>query len=310
MDKPTQRGKHIALGLDCEEQILAWIQQNAQEDILITRGKILGYYTSQLKIKCPRGWVNSFILQLSDEVIQPTRGPREEQRSQVPGAFPERIIQDLHEYVQGCVAELVFNLDEIGISDREFCKTDKVIVPATVLGETIHHDVSRNVKHVSVSACASAAGESLFPYSVTSENSPVVHEHIKKHDVRLGRDFALKSNQKPYFNAGFFLDYFSTMFLPLIDAPRDLTFFAKELAILLTAHCSVHVSDNVIHILTEARLRVITFAPHTTQVFQVLDLTLFGVPKRCPRNGLPFDENNATVKVIMNVYHDLRHTMI
>jgi hypothetical protein len=43
-----------------------------------------------------------------------------------------------------------------------------------------------------------------------------------------------------------------------------------------------------------------------TQVFQVLDLTLFGVLKRCPRYELPFDENNATVKVRTKVYHEKR----
>jgi hypothetical protein len=75
-------------------------------------------------------------------------------------------------------------------------------------------------------------------------------------------------------------------------------------------HCSADVSDDVIHILTEARVRVITVAPHTTHVFQVLDLTLFGVLKRCPRYELPFDDDNAIVKVIMNVYHDFAQTMV
>jgi hypothetical protein len=65
----------------------------------------------------------------------------------------------------------------------------------------------------------------------------------------------------------------------------------------------------MIRILSEARVSVITFAPHTTHVFQVLDLTLFGVLKRCPRYELPFDENNATVKVITKVYHDFMQTL-
>jgi hypothetical protein len=65
----------------------------------------------------------------------------------------------------------------------------------------------------------------------------------------------------------------------------------------------------VIRILTEARVRVITFEPQTTQVFQVIDLTIFGVLKRCPRYELPFDDDNALVKVITKVYHDFTQTM-
>jgi hypothetical protein len=65
----------------------------------------------------------------------------------------------------------------------------------------------------------------------------------------------------------------------------------------------------VIRILSEARVCIITPALHITQVFQILDLTLFGVLKQGPRSELPFDDDNATVKFIMKVYHDFRRTM-
>jgi hypothetical protein len=104
-------------------------------------------------MKSIRGMVNSFMLRHSDKVIQAISGAQEGQRSQVPGAFLERRIQDLHDYVQGRVAELVFHLDEIGISDWEDCKTKKVSALAAKFGQTIYHGVSRNVKGISVIAC-------------------------------------------------------------------------------------------------------------------------------------------------------------
>jgi hypothetical protein len=61
---------------------------------------------------------------------------------------------------------------------------------------------------------------------------------------------------------------------------------------------------------TSYRADDVLFAPHTTQVFQILDLTLFGVLNRCPRYELPLDENLATVKVVMQVYHDFTHTIV
>jgi hypothetical protein len=68
------------------------------------------------------------------------------------------------------VAELMFNLDEVGISDWEDrkTKTKTVIVPATMRGQTIYHEISRTVKHISVISCVSAARESLTPYIITS----------------------------------------------------------------------------------------------------------------------------------------------
>jgi hypothetical protein len=131
----------------------------------------------------------------------------------------------------------------------------------------------------------------------------------QKQGIRSGRDFALKFTQKPYFNAGIFLADIRTILLQYIDIFHGLAVLAQEIAGLLMDDCSIDVSDDVIRILTEARVRVIAFAPHTSHVFQVLDLTLFGVLKRCPRYELPFDENNATVKIVTKVDHDFTQTM-
>jgi hypothetical protein len=60
-------------------------------------------------------------------------------------------------------------------------------------------------------------------------------------------------------------------------------------------HCSVHVTDDVIRLLTDTTVRVTTFASQTTQIFQILDLTLFGVLKRRARYELPFQNDHARV---------------
>jgi hypothetical protein len=75
-------------------------------------------------------------------------------------------------------------------------------------------------------------------------------------------------------------------------------------------NCSARVSDDVIHMLTEVRVCVGTSAAHTTQVCQVLDLTLFGVLKQRPRYESPFNDDNALVQFIMKVCHDCRRTMV
>jgi hypothetical protein len=98
--------------------------------------------------------------------------------------FLERTIHDLNEHLQGCLAEPVFNLDEVVVSDLEDRKTRKVVVPATMEGQTIHHGISRNVKYISVIACVLAVGESLPTYIVTSQNSSPVQEQLRKHGVR------------------------------------------------------------------------------------------------------------------------------
>jgi hypothetical protein len=208
------------------------------------------------------------------------------------------------------VAELVFNPDEVGISDWEDCKTKTVIVPTTMRGQTIHHEISRTVKHISVTACVSAAGESLIPYLITSQAPTSVQERLKKEGVRFGTDFVLRSNTSSYINTEIFLDYIRTVFLPNLAELRTLDAFTEETGVLLMDNCPSHVIDDIIAVLTEERVRVITFTPHTTQIFQVLDVTFFGALKRRLGYKLPFEDEKETVRFVKKVYHDFKQTIV
>jgi hypothetical protein len=53
-----------------------------------------------------------------------------------------------------------------------------------------------------------------------------------------------------------------------------------------------------------------TFAPHTTQVFQVLGVTLFSVLKRRPSDELLFGDDTATVKLIRKLYFNFRQRTV
>jgi hypothetical protein len=139
------------------------------------------------------------------------------------------------------VAELVFNLDEVGISDWEDRKTKTVIVPAAMRAQTIHHEISRTVKHISVIACVSAAEESLTSYIITSQASRPVREQLKKHGVQFGTYFVLRSNPKPSINAKSFLDDIRTVFLPNLAELRTLDGFAEETGVLLMDNRPSHV---------------------------------------------------------------------
>jgi hypothetical protein len=85
----------------------------AEEDTPVTKTEIMDYCTSKFKIRFTREWVNSFVIRHSEDVNQTKNAPREQQRVQIPRTFLEITIWDLHDYIQGCVPELVFNLDEV-----------------------------------------------------------------------------------------------------------------------------------------------------------------------------------------------------
>jgi hypothetical protein len=62
--------------------------------------------------------------------------------------------------------------------------------------------------------------------------------------------------------------------------------------------------------LQDARVRVITWSPHTTQIFQGLDISFFGVLKRLVQYPLPFDDDEGTAAFILKTDRMFKKTMI
>jgi hypothetical protein len=77
---------------------------------------------------------------------------------------------------------------------------------------------------------------------------------------------------------------------------RDSEEFEAWEAVLLMDNCLRHISDDVVAVLTHARVRIITFAPHTTHIFQMLDVVLFSALKKHANFGRLFLEPIDLVK--------------
>jgi hypothetical protein len=64
-----------------------------------------------------RGWVNSFLIRHGDELFETKNVPHENLRLEVLRDFLEAAIETFLDHVHNVCAELIFNLDEIGISE-------------------------------------------------------------------------------------------------------------------------------------------------------------------------------------------------
>jgi hypothetical protein len=126
---------------------------------------------------------------------------QEDSRLQVPREFLEETIRCMEEAVQGVVRDLVFNLDELGVSEVEDRKPKHAVIPTSPSGQTIHHGVNRNLKHVRIVACVAASVEHVIPYLITSQDSPALQDDSKRHGIEFGRHMIIKGSQKAYMNS-------------------------------------------------------------------------------------------------------------
>jgi hypothetical protein len=91
---------------------------------------------------------------------------------------------------------------------------------------------------------------------------------------------------------------------------RDSEEFEACEAVLFMDNCSPHISDDIVAVLTHARMRIITFTIYTTHIFQMLDVVLFGALKKHANNIKIFDEEQPAAAFLLKVYHDFKQTKI
>jgi hypothetical protein len=78
---------------------------------------------------------------------------QENPQLEIPRSLLATMIACLSEHLPGSCAELVSNLDEVGISEWEDPAPRKVIVSVLMTDQTIYHRAHRNPKHMSVICC-------------------------------------------------------------------------------------------------------------------------------------------------------------
>jgi hypothetical protein len=211
---------------------------------------------------------------------------------------------------------LVFNLNEVGMSECEDHKEKKMIIPATMDGQTMHHRASRSVRYISIITYIIAAEESLTLYIMISQDSHAILKRLTSRGVRLGVDFVLRHRSKPYVSGKLFLEYINIIFVPYLNKLQD----SEELeeleeleaceAVFLMDNYSPHMSDDTVAVLTRVRVRIITFTLHMTNIYQVLDVVLFGALKKHAADLEILDEEQPAAAFLLKVYHDFKQTMI
>jgi hypothetical protein len=167
LNEPRSRNRHFAVSAESDANILAWITNKADLNATVTRADIKNYCREVCEIEVTRGWVDSFISRHSAELIEKRSSPQEEPRLQVPGVFVDQTVRSRHNAVQGRPDDLVFGLNQVEIYDWEDRERKKAVVPRTAALHSIHHRLSRSVKHISIVACISPSGACLTPYGVS-----------------------------------------------------------------------------------------------------------------------------------------------
>jgi hypothetical protein len=147
---------------------------------------------------------------------------------------------------------------------------------------------------------------------VSSQVNDKVIKQLKIDGFRMGMDMIPEHRQKLYVTARLFQQYFIIVLIPVIEVFRTNQEFRGKLAILLMDSFSIHTKPEILTTLREHNVKIITFPPHRTQIFQALDLCLFGMFKRKMQDRLPFVNDSHPLSYTQRppCFRDRRRTCV
>jgi hypothetical protein len=195
--------------------------------------------------------------------------------------------------------ELLFNIDENGFSDWEERKPKCVLIPSKARETTLLYPASRKIRHQTLICCVTAAGDAYCPLLVSSDPAT---RAVFEHQIRDGIDLQIEISPPPYVNAEIFERYADTVLIQAVEANRQLPGCDRKTSILFCDNCSAHMSNSMLEELARHWVLVLTYPPHMSHIFQVLDVLLFGLVKRSKKYQIRDDALPIHVDHILRLF--------
>lgn len=296
---PQAPGRPLSLTEDQEAAVIAYIHETSRTRNFVTRAAILRFIEENMGKTLTHGWIHTFLSRHAGEVILRVARPQENPRLQTPRLYLNQYISLLQRVIELSPAELIFNIDESGLSDWEERKKKDVIVSSGVDLDDLHYGVDRSIRHQTLVCTISASGDAYCPLLIASDRRVL---KIFERGVRPEIDLKIVVQTSPYITTELFEQYVQDVFIPSLESNRRLPGCQAKPAILFLDNVRAHCSDRLMRQLARLRVLVVSYPPHTSQLFQVLDRLLFGRLKAAKKHLVRNPEESAQLDHVVRVF--------
>jgi hypothetical protein len=211
----------------------------------------------------------------------------------------------LQTHACGHSCDLVFNLDEKAVSEWEEGTSKYVFIPTDTKDRSIPQKGCLTISHLTALTCAAASGGALCPVIVTL---PAVPHNIYHGQHRPGNDLIFERNSKPYVDGLLFESFLGHRLIPDMILMKTIPCYSKAEVVLMMGNHSSHVSGEIFGLIGENHVKIVSFAPHTTNVFQALNVPFFSVSKTKEEFWMRQDDDKtlaATIHTLVRQFHSV-----
>jgi hypothetical protein len=273
-----ETGRAPLLSEDQEAQVIAFITSNFEGGSPVSPKQIRLSVSETFAIRVSSSWTWRFVVRHPETLQRAIAYPQEDKRMKVTKEIARTHIRNLERWVENLPTELILNLDEVGVQEWADRKKRKVIIPYQVQPRKIEYAVTRKEKRISCITTISMAGDALMPLLVIHRRT--IDDAVWEEGWRDGQDFMIRSNSSSYVTREIFKEYLTQVLMPYVETTRQSLHLEQFAGALLCDNCASHVDDEIMSLLANHNIRLLTFPPHTSHLFQPLDLVTFAALKR------------------------------
>lgn len=289
--QPNSGGHPMLFSENVENELVEYILAKEKAGQPMGPTEFLTFLQENKGVHATTGWLHEFLERNSEKLQIADSYPEEANRLGVPREFLEQHITNTKNVVANCCSELLLNLDEVGASEYEDQTTKKVIVSSETDPHGVQHPVSRTIKHQTLLATITASGSYLPPMLITSTD---ISQQMMRKGYRQNQKFFFRTRKPPYMTADLFKEYIQYVIIPYVQYVRSQPQYSGEPAVLMMDGFPGHLRNDILQLLGQNGIKVFCFPAHTSNLFQELDLVVFGPMKRT-RPNQTVDENDAAI---------------
>ena len=300
--------KNTLLTEEQECSIMNYIYESYTSYSPASQKDIINYAASRYNKNLSDGWFASFFKRHSDQLSKVSCTSIDDARTKVDPKSIQYYIDEIEKASEGVVSSLFFNIDESGHSPSINDKNYSAIIPNAFKEAPCYYKIARNEKNITSLLCISLDGDFLPPGIILPRNT--IPSLIDKTGIRDGKDVVLFGSDSSYINSMIFATYFSEVIIPEIVKRRINLDIGNSPALVLMDNCSAHLCDNVQELALQFNVRLVTFPPHTSHLFQPLDLLIFSLVKKRNKQNNLYSNFSECVQRIASILSAIQRSCI
>ena len=304
----NKHGRPCALSEAQESELIDLIHLYSLSNRPVTASFLRQYIFDNFHVAVSHSWHKRFIERHPEDIRMDVAVPQDQMRLQLPVEYAKKHVQNLIEFLEGVPTDLVINIDEVGFQRWADRKKKKVVVSQMIPQGGTFYSIKRSEKKISLVVSISMSGSSLVPLVISHRKT--MDKELKESGIREGVDFKYAHQSSAFINTEIFNDYIRSVIFVYIDELRKKPEFENEPAVILCDNCSSHINDDILKDMAQRNIRIITFPPHSSHLFQPLDLVTFGGFKIFLKNNMRQKSNASQTDIITETIKALQMAII